>query len=394
MKHQNKPKEWDNDLGAHLMFELASVDMSEEQLGETEFEVLKTGEYYDPRYGKFQVTQTRLENLKKNFDEKVLGVDVALDTNHEWDKGAFAWVSELYIKGSSLYAKFRNFTEEGKKLFLEKKFRYFSVEFAPFTKVVDGKKETFGDVLRGIALTNRPVIKGMQPTFMSEGTQTNLLKRNQDTMKNAVILFGDRLLTREKIAKADVEDLKLMLGQLSEDEQKEAQPKVDEVEAKATEQEAAAKAEEDKKAEEGKGAADADKAELSELRKSDEEKGKRLAELEAKEATRELEASVAGVMLSENNTTGFVADKKEAVAEFMKGLSAEQRVAFSELVGGVTTVDAKMFSEAGHGGAGKVDTDKEAAALKLADEKMKANPGMKKHEALAAAYKETGLVTA
>ena len=193
------------------------MQISEEQLENTEFEVLKVGEYYDHRYGKFSVTQDLLEELKENFESNVLDIEVALDANHQPENGAYAWVRELTIHTGAhgelaLFAKFKDFTEDALKFFKQKMFRYFSVEFAPFTKVVDGKKETVKNVLKGIALTNRPVIKGMQPTFLSEEVENNV---NHDRNMQNVKLFAANLLKRDAVSKDDVDALMEMFRYFS-----------------------------------------------------------------------------------------------------------------------------------------------------------------------------------
>lgn len=408
-KNQNKTHQrWKEEEPASLMMKLQTLDLTEDELGDVEFEVLKVGEYYDQRYGKFKVTKDRLENLKANFDAGVLGVDVALDVGHEWEKGAFAWVKELAVRGNSLYAKFRDFTEEGKDFFLQKKFRYFSVEFAPFTKVEAGKQKTIMDVLKGIALTNRPVIKGMQPTFLSEDIEEvqNHLLTHKNNM-HAAKLFAERLLQRKAITADDVNDLKLMVATLDEGDKADVEEKVVEVEAKAK-ADADAAAEAEKKAKEGEeggesgeggegageegkgGEGDAAKeGELSELRA----KAQRLSELEAKEAERSLADYVGTLTLSEGNLTGFAAGNIESVKAFAKTLSEDQRATFASLVKSVVTVDESQLSELGHGKSVKTEGDedeKEKQAQALSEKKIAA--GMPAHEALAEAYKEVGLI--
>lgn len=415
MKHKTKAKEARADTrdSALLLMELQALDLTEEELSDHEFEVLKAGEYYDSRYGKFKVTEERIAALKKNFDEGVLGVDVALDVGHEWEKGAFAWVKELSVRGGSLYAKFRDFTNEGKDFFLQKKFRYFSVEFAPFDKVEDGKKKTIMDVLRGIALTNRPVIKGMQPTFMSEGAKNYLLTHN--THMQIAKMFAERLLQRAKISTEDVNDLKLMVASLDESEQADVEEKVTEVEAKAAadaaaaeaeakaaaEAEAKAKADAEAAAAAGKGEGEGDEgagdgkgadAELAEVKAKAEKDAKELSELKAKEADRSLAEFVTSLTLSEGNLTGFAAAVTDDVKAFAATLSEDQRASFSKLVKSVTTIDESQLSELGHGKAGAKgdDDEKETAAKALAEKKVAA--GMAPHQALAEAYKEVGAV--
>lgn len=367
---------------------LASQSITDYELETTEFQVLKTGEYYDHRYGKFKVTEELLKSLKENFDKNVLEIDIALDANHEPEKGAYAWIKELSIKDGALWAKFRDYTEDAKKMFKQKIFRYFSVEFSPFTKVEGGKQVTIKDVLRGIALTNRPVIKGMQPTFMSEETKEQI--NNHSNMSNAVKVFGEHVLARGKVNKTDVDAMKVMVAALSEEEKKEAEETVAKVEAEAektAEAEAAAAKEAADKAAAEAGSPEAAKA--AEAKKLAEAEVKELAQLREEKATRVFSERAATIALSEDNLTGFAEPEKEKVLAFVKTLSEEQFNQFSELVKAVKTVSPEKLSELGSGKAG-VKTDDEDAKLSevtaLAEKYEK--EGMLKHVAVEKAQRE------
>lgn len=364
-------------------------------LDETEFQVLKVGEYHDSRYGTFSITPEMIGTMKANFDSKVLGTEVALDVNHDAAGGAFAWVKSLSVRDDSLWAKFKDFSEKGKKMLLDRVFKYFSVEFAPITKVEAGKKVTINTVLRGIAMTNRPVIKGMQPTFLSEDFDRSHLDNSQDdSSMKALKAYAESLLKRGKITRAEADAMKLMAGTLSEDEKKDADviSLSEKVEAEVAKTEAEAKklAEEDEAKK--KAGAQTDAMKLADAQKTIEENGKQLAEMKARQDARDLSESVAGVTLSEKNLTGFAAASKEKVEAFIGSLSAEQRVKFSEIVKEVKTV---TLGEIGHGGAGE-KKDAAGKEAKLAEAKTEAEKRAKEknvplHIALAEVYKEKGL---
>ena len=393
-------------------FLFREMQISEEQLENTEFEVLKVGEYYDHRYGKFSVTQELLEELKENFESNVLDIEVALDANHEPENGAYAWVRELTIHTGAhgelaLFAKFKDFTEDALKFFKQKMFRYFSVEFAPFTKVVDGKKETVKNVLKGIALTNRPVIKGMQPTFLSEEVENNV---NHDRNMQNVKLFAANLLKRDAVSKDDVDALMEMHALLSEEEQAEVKDDVAKVEAKAEESgEAEAEGTEDAAQQEGAGdEAEAETtpegedepeedapegADLSEDASMSLSEQKELADLREFKQNTVLSERVGAVTLSSDNLTGFAKDSNEAVSEFVRTLSDDQWGMFQNLVGSVKTVDASMLSEEGSddyseaGGDATTEDAKLSEVNKRADEIVK-EEGLARHLAVEKAQKE------
>lgn len=401
---------------------LAALELTDEELANMEFQVLRTGEFYDARYGVFKVTDERLLNLKRNFDSEILGVGVALDLNHEPEHKAYAWVKALTIRGGGLWATFKDFTEEGKKFFLDKAFRYFSVEFGPFERAEGGKKMTVKDVLRGIALTNRPVIKGMEPTFLAEGVETNSRKKNTMSVQ-AIKLFAANLQGRAVVSKEDKTALNSMVAILSEDEKEGVAVEVAEVEKKPEEAPTAEKKPEEVAAAEGgkdgeackmpdggagkfaKGKCMSEK-DYSEMKASEAKDGTTLSEMEVKlaEAAKTIDAlkaseakrvqadRVKALTLSEENKTGFSAELNEKVSSFVVELSEEEYAKFSELVKSVTTVTEAMLSEMGHAkNTTSSNEEKNKQAVELA-EKMAKEKNLPMHVALAEAYKQLNLV--
>ena len=138
--------------------------------GLVEIQVLKTGNFFDPRYGKFSITRKHFSEMIDNFKKNTRGIDIAVDYAHQTDGISAAWFKELYEKpvdnGFGLFAKVEP-TGSGKKSLAEKEYKYISADFDPNYK--DNEKgESHGCVLEGAALTNRPVIKGMKAIQLSE----------------------------------------------------------------------------------------------------------------------------------------------------------------------------------------------------------------------------------
>lgn len=129
-------------------------------------QIMKTGEFDHQQFGKLKITPQDLHQFKENFDNKVRGVDLAVDVSHEPDKGAVAWFKELKVDGDKLMAKVQ-WTEEGEQLIKSGKYRYFSPEFM-FTYKDANTGKQFKDVLFGGAITNRPFLKNMDPIELSE----------------------------------------------------------------------------------------------------------------------------------------------------------------------------------------------------------------------------------
>lgn len=361
----------------HSVFlsEISPILLSEEVLNGKEFEILKTGQFYDSRYGKFEITEKLMDELVTNFESNLLEIDIALDINHDPEKGAFAWLKSLQRRDNRLYAVFKDFTLEGRKFLREKVYKYLSVEFAPFTKIEEDKEVTYKNVLRGIALTNRPVIKGMQPCFLSETIKVS----NQKDM-SIVKIFADELLKRNRVTQDDVAMLKTAFSSLSEEEQSEAQESVEEVEAKAEESaaaeakaaEEAAKAEAEaaaKAAEEAKATGDVAALQAAETRAQEfetklAEATKLVVKYEEEKRARVLHERVESLILSEKNPKGFSAAQKEGVSTFVSSLSDEQFTQFSELMPKFVTVNLAEF---GSGASGNIP---EGAEAKFGDSKL------------------------
>jgi len=132
-----------------------------------DIQVLKSGTFYDPRYKQFDVTAKMLQEMVSNFRNGVRGVVPALDYDHDTQGPAAGWFKELYIKDigpeSQLWAKIE-FTPRGQKSLSDKDYGYISADFEDaYEDNETGRK--YGCVLKGAALTNRPVIKRMEPVI-------------------------------------------------------------------------------------------------------------------------------------------------------------------------------------------------------------------------------------
>lgn len=142
-------------------------------------QIFKTGLFKHSVYGDFEITPDVLLSMKKNFDEKVRGVDIAIDYAHDNDNIAAAWLTglELSEDGQELWA-LPAWTPKGKRVIEDKEFRYLSPEFnLDYKDPESGKK--FGPTLLGAGLTNRPYIKNMAPAV----ELTEITKEEQMTIQ-------------------------------------------------------------------------------------------------------------------------------------------------------------------------------------------------------------------
>jgi len=358
-----------------VLSEIELGDLTEETLADKEFEILSAGKKVY-RGGQIEIKESDLAEMEKNFNDGVVGTQLAVDVNHDPDHKAFAWFSSVRKVGDKLMASFKDFTEEGKKLILEGGYKYFSVEIDNgFERIINGTKKAFKNVLRGVALTNRPVDKDIAPTFFSESinpqNMQTALKLAESLCKRSFLSKEDKALWKE--AKATLSDEDAATDEVAKaDEAIEAKPEEDPAAAEAAkkaEEEAAAKAKE----EENKGKTEEDKKkeeELAETKKTLAETKSNLGKLETKIRLSEIEKrSEKELQLSEDNPTGLSMEDTGKAAKFLSTLSNDQMEEVIGLIKKVKTVD---FNEYGSAGDGEVDA--QAELTKLAEAKRKENP--------------------
>lgn len=133
-------------------------------------QILRAGKYF---HNGREIT-VRPEDLKKmalNFQENVRGIDLMIDFSHESEGEAAGWIENIYLSenDSELWAKVI-WTPSGQDALINKKFRYISADF-DFNYQDNETLAEYGPTLFGAGLTNRPVVKKMQPVIqLSEKT--------------------------------------------------------------------------------------------------------------------------------------------------------------------------------------------------------------------------------
>jgi len=286
---------------------------------ERDYEIARVCTIRDARYGVVPITTETLKQFKENFDGGVRGIEICVDFEHKVDGGSAGWIKELYLTedGTRLRAKI-DWTPKGEKALQDKEYAYFSPDFE-FNYEDNETGEKHGPVLKGAALTNRPVIKRMEPAIeLSEGDQM----------------------------KTEIEKLQAQVKELTEKN------------VKLAEDCAGMQAEQKK---------------LADLPMAPEAMLKLIEELKAKIASLEQEKS-------QMNEAKQLAEKKSQFQKLLsegKAVPAQEEaflkgdtIKFAELAGSVN-LGAK-----GHGGGGKADIeDADAEIQKLAEEKVKAGNG-------------------
>lgn len=173
-------------------------------------QLIKTGTYYDARYGDFSITKEILLSMKKNFDAKVMKIDPAIDYKHDSDDVAAGWITALSVeqgeKGFELWADVK-WTPNGSRVLSDREFRYLSADFT--NDYVDNETaKHYGPTLKGAGLTNRPVIKGMAPAVQLTEGKDEMAKLEE--LEEQIKLLADKNKKLEEemadLKKGDADD--------------------------------------------------------------------------------------------------------------------------------------------------------------------------------------------
>jgi hypothetical protein len=323
----------------HYLVKPFAIQLSEGKAPRVQ--VLRVGKFSHPKYGEFEITSATLAEMKKNFDAKIRGIDLAFDYFHDSDKVASGWPTQLALEegGKELWADV-DWTPTASKMLAEREVRYFSPDFA-FRWKDPETGATYNNVLFGGGLTNRPFVKDMAAIVADE--------KGADEMDTIESLKADKknLEKQLKLSEDKVEAVEKQMTDL--------QPKAEKV-ASLESQIAALQ------------------AELAKLKGENEVAMSEKKKLEEKVALSEKEGKF-NLMLSEGKA---VAAQKEA---YMKG----DLDAFAKLA---EPINLSGKGNGGGTGEGKEKGDREDRVIKLAEQKRKENPKLSHGDSLSLANKE------
>lgn len=181
---------------------LSEILLAENEECPSEIQVLRAGKFNSFWYGDFEVTPKILREMKKNFDEKIRGVDLAIDFGHRAGEEAAGWIKSVELKkrDTELWAQVE-WTELGCSNVKKKLYRYLSAEYD--TAYKDNETgETHGFVLLGAGLTNRPFVKGMKAT-----TELMEVSKMADEKLKEVEAANLKLSTDNDKLKSDIKTL-------------------------------------------------------------------------------------------------------------------------------------------------------------------------------------------
>lgn len=149
------------------LVDLSSVELSEGETKSSWIHALPLGDYQHPVFGKIQITADRIKRFADNVKNKVRGIDLSLNYNHNNENDASGWVKDAESRDTGLWL-FVEWTKNAAEKIKNKEYRYFSAEYHDKWKDAKGTEHT--DVLFGGALTNRPYMKNLLPINLSEAS--------------------------------------------------------------------------------------------------------------------------------------------------------------------------------------------------------------------------------
>lgn len=184
-------------------------------------QLMRTCSFFHERYGKVDITRRMFDEMKANFESKVRGIELMIDYAHDSEREAAGWIKGLEVvdnielNESELWANV-DWTPVGRRTLADKEFAYLSADFDPDYKDNENPTKKFGTVLLGAGLTNRPVIKKMNPAIqLSEYSQTdNKEKAMTDEQKLMEAKLAQVNKMMEDMGVASIEDLMKMIADM------------------------------------------------------------------------------------------------------------------------------------------------------------------------------------
>ncbi|MEI8634726.1 hypothetical protein P4S72_27175 [Vibrio sp. PP-XX7] len=221
----------------HLLSDAVKVDASTKRSVVT---ITRTGKFYDPRYGEFELTQPMFDSLIKNFNDNVYGQEINIDIAHQPENGAGAVVKRLFTDRGRLRAEVAWY-ELGVNKVQKEGFKYLSAEIHPNyvsnEAGADGQYQQFGPTLLGAGLVTRPCIKNLDkielsetclhdcPTYLSESLANQFSEERKHMWEQLIALF-EKNITGLKLSaeqhSAMVQLLKDSLNGVSDETQAKA----------------------------------------------------------------------------------------------------------------------------------------------------------------------------
>jgi len=372
---------WDKLSHDHkaYIYPLTEIKAGENGQLPPKIQILPIGKWDTVPYDTLEITASDCEEMIKNFADKVrAGDSLPIDVDHD-GKQAAGWMTALELQADGLWASVE-WTDLGKLLLGEKRYKFFSPEFNPDYTDPENKHKKLTNVLIGGGLVNRPLFKELKPLVANDHltekrTGIMLFIEHMDLKELKKRKTAGESLTADEEAYVKAND--------KADEEKEAEIKA---KAKKADEEKAESEAEKKKEEEAKKAKEPQMrsisaAEYDALKKMADRGVEAADKLEAKE----INEKVTSWMFSETGGK-FAPAIKEDLVSFYKTLDETQRKTFGELVDKMPEQKA-LFNE--YGSAEVLTPGKKADILTVrAREIMEKTKGDKKPMKFSEAMKQ------
>lgn len=196
-----------------------------------EIEVLMTGMWDAPYHGVFMITPQDLQQYVDNFNSDVRAssstIGLPIDYEHDADGGAAGWITGLRIAAASdptlaaqgtqsLWASV-TWTPPGAEAVQGGVYKFISPEFCPEAYVdPEGQLEPLDNVFIGAGLTNRPLLKGLQPVSASERSQNVMDSATETSNTNDKLFINIKKANQENKGERQV-DLSQILSKNAAD---------------------------------------------------------------------------------------------------------------------------------------------------------------------------------
>lgn len=345
------------------------IQLSEDEMnGENEMEkekevnivlvpILQEGTLKHEVYGEMKITKDKLLRMKANFDNKVRGIDLVVDENHDPNHKSRGVFKELFFKNDingmmQLWGQIE-LNPLGKELMGNQEYLYFSPEF--IDEWINTRGEKYTDVLLGGALTNRPFQKDL-PQVMVFSEDNQIL--NNNTMPNNNSDDPTKELDQE-VETEKVETIETVTEEVVETDATEVEdPKKENLEVKTEQKELSE-------------VVDENSLKLSELPSNVRVFAERILaenkELKQKERVREFSEKAEAFIFSEdkNPKGNFLETAKKDLVSFLSSLSDSQVKSFNELMK-KTVNPSVQFGEIGISESPDTENENESANVRVA----------------------------
>lgn len=157
----------------HRYAPLTQIKLAESGDGPSEIQLMRSGKYEHPWYGRFEITEKDFDEMIEGFNSKVRGIELSIDYHHRAEEIAAAWIKACRKKKAGkefeLWCEV-DWTPKGKETVTNKELIYTSAEF-DLGRADSKTGQHIPAMLYGGALTNRPFIKNMAPVMELSETE-------------------------------------------------------------------------------------------------------------------------------------------------------------------------------------------------------------------------------